>query len=165
MASCSIVTTIRKWYQAACNRDNERICGGSDDEIGMMKPFQSLVALILLCTGLSAGLAGCSQGPTMLADLTSNLKVPAHQQFRLGGGQPGEFFAEIVNEGSVPALVRVDSSGELRDLGVAQPGEKLRHRFAAGEGAIVVNRADTDASLKVRVWGDTQIAMRYTPAE
>ena len=81
-----------------------------------------------------------------MPDLTSNLGVPARQQFRLGGGQPNEFFAEVQNQGT------------------AMPGEKLRHRFAPGEGAIIVNRSDADASLKVRVWGDTQIAMRYTPA-
>jgi hypothetical protein len=99
-----------------------------------------------------------------MPDLTSNLGVPARQQFRLGGGQPNEFFAEVQNQGSVPAVVQVDRSGTVVDLGTAMPGEKLRHRFAPGEGAIIVNRSDADASLTVRVWGDTQIAMRYTPA-
>ena len=101
----------------------------------------------------------------MFPDLTSNLGVPPRQQFRLGGGQPGKFFVDILNTGTVAATIRVDRAGTIEDLGIAEPGATVRHQFAAGEGAIIVNRSEQEASLRVKVWGNINIAMRYTPAE
>ena len=101
----------------------------------------------------------------MFPDLTSTLGVPPRQQFRLGGGQPGKFFVDILNNGPAATTIRVDRAGTIEDLGVAEPGATIRHQFAAGEGAIIVNRTDQEASLRVKVWGNIDIAMRYTPAE
>lgn len=139
-------------------------------------------ALILAGLSLIIGLRGCGSvtdspsprdetrsGPTQAGalrpsgspDLTSGLNVPAGQQFIFAGGQRSGFTAFATNRGSVPVTIAAELDGERRELLTIAPGEKASYEFASREAAFFENPSDQDASVKVEVWGETSVGMRY----
>lgn len=113
------------------------------------------------------------------AELTSGLGIPAGEQFHLGGGQDGGYRVSLENKGPVAVIVRVvpgktmlaggergSATGAPLDMLTINPGDEGVYRFEPGEQLLLTNTSDTrNASLRVRVRGDTNLAMFYTPKD
>ena len=100
-------------------------------------------------------LAGCA--------LKSGLQIEAGQSFVLGDNEHGAFRARVENVGPVPVELVSRTEGTQESVGGLAPGETVTVRFADGETAVFVNRADTQARLDVRVTGDQGLSMVYQP--
>jgi hypothetical protein len=96
-------------------------------------------------------------------DLTSGLNVPAGQRFIFAGGQRSGFTAYATNRGAVPVTIVADLDGERREIVTLAPGERASHKFAAREAALFENPSSQDADVKIEVWGETSVGMRYVP--
>ena len=102
--------------------------------------------------------------PIRRADLVSGLRVPAAQRFVLGGGQPSSFYCDVENQGDTTVMVYASRNGGYTVVAKLAPGDSASHRFQPSESAIVANLSTTDeARLRLRVWGDTNLAMEYEP--
>ena len=101
--------------------------------------------------------------PSGSPDLTSGLNVPAGQRFIFAGGQRSGFTAYATNRGAVPVTIVADLDGERREIVTLAPGERASHEFAAREAALFENPSSQDAAVKVEVWGETSVGMRYVP--
>jgi hypothetical protein len=120
-------------------------------------------------SGLALVVAGCGAprgaavgSPQRTPDLTSNLQVDAGQRFVYAGEVgSGSYTASIENRGSVPVTL-ARRVGEAREpIGGLAPGEVTLAKFARGEAALFENDAADQATLRVCVWGDTKVGMRY----
>lgn len=100
--------------------------------------------------------------PLFGPDLTSNLKIPAGQQFIYAGGQRESFTAIATNEGPVPVTLVEDLDGNLKIVATVAPGSQASYRFDARAAARFENPASSPALVKVEIWGPTQVGMRYT---
>lgn len=100
--------------------------------------------------------------PMMAPDLTSGLTIPPSETFLLGGDRGGPYKAFIRNRGNVPVEIYLERLGSTYLLGTLQPGERTAAAFDTREGANLKNlSASQEAFLKVEVFGDTNIGMRY----
>jgi hypothetical protein len=95
-------------------------------------------------------------------DLTSNLSIPAGDNFVFAGGQREAFTAFATNQGDVPVTIVEDVDGARRAVAVVPPGAQASYRFDPRAAALFQNPSDQTASMKVEVWGPTQVGMRYT---
>jgi hypothetical protein len=99
--------------------------------------------------------------PSGSPDLTSGLNVPGGQRFIFAGGQRSGFTAFATNRGSVPVTIAAELDGERREIVTIAPGEKASYEFAPREAALFENPSSQDAAVKVEVWGETSVGMRY----
>jgi hypothetical protein len=83
----------------------------------------------------------------------------------LGENEQAAFTAEAQNLGDVPVTIGRWSGSEVKPLAELAPGGVAAQRYDRGQTAVFVNRSDREASLFVAVRGDTELGMRYTPAE
>ncbi|MEM1186520.1 MAG: hypothetical protein AAGI53_16140 [Planctomycetota bacterium] len=113
-----------------------------------------------VAVALGAVLSGC-MGP----DLTSGLGIPAGETFNLGGEQEGGYRAQVSNQGDTEVtLMSTTSTGLTESLGTIAPGEKQRYEVRPGRPLLLRNESDqSDASLLVKVYGESNLAMYYTP--
>ena len=75
------------------------------------------------------------------------------------------FTAEAQNLGNVPVELAIATAGETRVVAEIAPNEVAQQRFARGQSAVFINRSSAEASLYVAIRGDTELGMRYVPAE
>lgn len=95
--------------------------------------------------------------------IKSNLRIPAHEQFYLGGGQKRSFDASAKNIGTVPVTVLLLlSDNSEKELIILQPGEKTKAKAPAGAAMLFRNLTDTEARLKVVADGSpSNLSMYY----
>ncbi|MEM7622140.1 MAG: hypothetical protein AAF235_02940 [Planctomycetota bacterium] len=113
--------------------------------------------LALLTIGVLAG-TGCG-----IPDITSGLGIPAGETFLLGGQQEGSYRARVKNHGetSVTLLTSTDG-GPLFPVAELAPGEADELRMGPGSPLYLRNESDDqDASLKVEVFGESNLGMSY----
>lgn len=102
--------------------------------------------------------------PIRRADLISTLTVPGAQRFLLGGGQPSSFFCDVENTGDTEVLISASRGPGTTVVARLSPGDSASHRFQPTETAIVANLSPVEpAKVRLRVWGDTNLQMRYEP--
>jgi hypothetical protein len=98
-------------------------------------------------------------------NLTSNLRIGAGQRFIFAGGaEDRAYTASVENNGTVPITVMRGAPGnpaQAANITTLAPGEKAVQKFALGEAAIFENTSAAEATLIVKVWGDTNVGMRY----
>lgn len=139
-------------------------------------------SLVLLCS-LTASplLTGCDTGaaakgdaggvsrpastPVLGPNLTSNLRIGTGQRFIFAGAaQDRAYTASVENNGPVPVTVMRGQPGRpevASAIVTLAPGAKAVQKFALGEAAIFENTAGVEATLIVKIWGNTDVGMRY----
>ncbi|MEM1422870.1 MAG: hypothetical protein AAGH64_02595 [Planctomycetota bacterium] len=131
--------------------------------------------VLFSCTLIAAAtLSACTASNTSRTpDLTSGLNIPAGETFNLGGEQRGNYNAEVTNRGSVAVEILSTTPGDSFNddpisptpvlITAVEPGASQRFSAGAGVPLLLRNTSDTrNATLKVEVWGDTNLAMFYT---
>lgn len=127
----------------------------------------SILSTLLIAA--SGPLSGCvatpiAHGtPDRRPDLTSNLQIEAGQTFVYAGEGAGAFRISVLNVGTVgvSAASRVnDTETPVQDV---PPGASAFLEFAPGQAALFRNAGRSQARLKLQVWGDTNVEMRYQP--
>lgn len=102
--------------------------------------------------------------PIRRADLVSGLAIPGAQRFYLGGGQPSSFYCDVENQGDTEVLISATRGSGATVIARLHPGDSASHRFQPTEAAVLANLSPLEpAKLRVRVWGDTNLQMRYEP--
>ncbi len=102
--------------------------------------------------------------PIRRADLVSGLAIPGAQRFYLGGGQPSSFYCDVENQGDTEVLISATRGSGATVIARLYPGDSASHRFQPTEAAVLANLSPLEpAKLRVRVWGDTNLQMRYEP--
>lgn len=132
----------------------------------------ALLAALLSLSALTLG--GCasdasSSGHSMpwgSPDLTSQLQIPAAQQFLYAGEKDTDAYTAVAyNRGDQAVVISEELDGKSVEVVTLAPGQTATHRFAPGQTAIFRNTSSTqEAQLTVRIWGPTNVGMRYTPA-
>lgn len=126
---------------------------------------RTTTAAVVASNGADAGPAmEPATRPLLPPKLTSGLTVPAGETFHLGERPTGAFTVSAYNRGSVAAVLILTRAGERRTVATIAPGETAVGTFKSGDGVLVRNTsAESDAQLKVEVWGASDLAMYYTP--
>ncbi len=102
--------------------------------------------------------------PIRRADLVSGLAIPGAQRFYLGGGQPSSFYCDVENQGDTEVLISATRGSGATVIARLHPGDSASHRFQPTEAAVLANLSPLEpAKLRVRIWGDTNLQMRYEP--
>jgi hypothetical protein len=97
---------------------------------------------------------------------TSNLTVPAHEQFYLGGGQKASFTARAKNVGKVPVtLLLLAPDGTETTLLVLAPGKEAKATAPAKVALLVRNENDVEANLVVKGPGSPESLNMYYKKE
>jgi len=82
---------------------------------------------------------------------TSNLTVPAHEQFYLGGGQKESFTASAKNVGKVPVtLLLLAPDGTETKLLLLEPGKKAEATAPPKNALLIRNETNQEAALFVK---------------
>lgn len=104
-----------------------------------------------------------SFGPSTIK---SNLRIPAHEQFYLGGGQDFAFEASAKNVGLVPVtiLLLLPDNTE-KELIVLKPGDKAKAEAPKGSAMLFRNVNNLGARLKVVSEGSPQSLNMYYKKE
>jgi hypothetical protein len=106
-----------------------------------------LLAFALLCFGFG---------------FKSNLLVPAHQQFYLGGNQNNAFDVSATNKGLVEVtLLLLPDNGEEKVLQVLKPGESVKTQTPAKTALLIRNLTNFRARLKVVAPGKPESLNMY----
>lgn len=106
--------------------------------------------LILLVAGLL--LQSCA--------LHSRTTIGPRKAFELGDGTHGSFKARVYNDSEVPVEICSAGMGQTeKKLLTLQPGQQKTVRFAADTKAIFKNSSDKEATVKLKVTGDTGLSM------
>ncbi len=102
--------------------------------------------------------------PIRRADLISGITVPGGERFILGGGQPSSFYCDVENQGETEVMVTSTRGSGASVVARLKPGDSASHRFQPTEAAVIANLDSLEpAILRLRVWGDTNLGMRYEP--
>lgn len=134
-------------------------------------PLRALTVFAAGATFIAVASCGSSPdaapgSPARRPDLTSNLQIEGGSTF-VYAGEPdaGAYTISARNVGPVPVtLLRRDGEADV-ELTTLAPGEAALQAFNPGEAALLANPADRLARLKVLVWGDTNVGMRYEPVQ
>ena len=101
---------------------------------------------------VAAAISSCS--------LTSRTSIGPQKAFELGNGQHGSFKAVVKNDGDVAVDVfEVPLSSAEKKLLTLQPGQQKTVRFAADTKAVFKNNSNKEATVKLKVTGDTGLTM------
>lgn len=104
--------------------------------------------------------------PIRRADLISGITVPGGQRFHLGGDQPSSFYCDVENQGETEVMVTSTRGLGATVVARLRPGDSASHRFQPTEAAVIANLDSTEpAKVRIRVWGDTNLGMRYEPSQ
>lgn len=92
--------------------------------------------------------------------LTSNTTIGPQRAFELGDGEHRSFKAVVLNNSKVAVEVYKASlgQGETKLLSL-QPGQRKTVRFAANTKAIFKNESSEEATVSLKVTGDTRLTM------
>lgn len=114
-----------------------------------------LIALLWISTS--------SFGPSTIK---SDLRIPAHEQFYLGGGQKFAFDATAKNIGLVPVtiLLLLPDNTE-KELITLKPGDKTKAEAPKGSAMLFRNESNIGARLKVVADGTPQSLNMYYKKE
>ncbi len=98
--------------------------------------------------------------------IKSNLRIPANEQFYLGGGQDFAFEASAKNVGLVPItiLLLLPDNSE-KELIVLKPGDKTKAVAPKGSAMLFRNLNNVGARLKVVSEGSPQSLNMYYKKE
>jgi len=118
----------------------------------MIRPTLSIACFISV---LALLLSGCA--------INSNLTIPAHETFVLGGNGNGRFNTKLSNTGNQPVIIAVESKdGTVTVLDTLAPGDDTRAKFPKGSAALLTNESvEERAVLKVHVTGSLNLGMAY----
>ena len=121
---------------------------------------RSLLLVVALLSILAATAA------VSLADtIRSGLRIPAGEQFILGGGQKGGYFVTAENIGKADVTIYArEKDGKVTKIVDVPVGSTAKHQFKPGQACVLVNKTKEKASLKVTATGDTNLGMRYEVA-
>lgn len=98
--------------------------------------------------------------------IKSNLRIPAYEQFYLGGGQNFVFEASAKNIGSVPVTVLLLASDNTeKQLLVLKPGDKTKASAPKGSAMLFRNLSNVEARLKVVSEGSPESLNMYYKKE
>jgi hypothetical protein len=100
------------------------------------------------------------------ATIKSNLSIPAHEQFYLGGGQDFAFEASAKNTGLVPVtILLLLADNTEKELIVLKPGDKTKAVAPKGSAMLFRNLNNIGARLKVVSEGSPQSLNMYYKKE
>jgi len=117
-----------------------------------MRQLCLLLTLLLVASGCST--------------IRSTIGIDPGETFVLGGKQEGAFRAQLMNVGEVAVeIAQRTASGDTLVLATLAPGQSVDQPFPAGSAALLINRSGRAASIQGVISGDTNLGMRYTPAE
>lgn len=117
----------------------------------------------ILATALLLFTLFSSFGP---ATIKSNLSIPAHEQFYLGGGQDFAFEASAKNTGLVPVtILLLLADNTEKELIVLKPGDKTKAVAPKGSAMLFRNLNNIGARLKVVSEGSPQSLNMYYKKE
>jgi hypothetical protein len=117
----------------------------------------------ILTTSLLLFTLFSSFGP---ATIKSNLSIPAHEQFYLGGGQDFAFEASAKNTGLVPVtILLLLADNTEKELIVLKPGDKTKAAAPKGSAMLFRNLNNIGARLKVVSEGSPQSLNMYYKKE
>jgi len=92
--------------------------------------------------------------------LTSRTTIGPQKAFELGDGRHGSFKAVVKNESDVALDVyQVPLGGAATRLITLQPGQQKTVRFNADTKAIFKNTSNKEATVVLKVTGDTGLTM------
>lgn len=116
-------------------------------------------AIALTATVAALTCVGCAT-----PDLVSGLSIPPGQTFNLGGGQTGDYAANVLNHGETTVtLFTVTPTGGTTQLAQLEPGQQQSLDMDPNAPMMLRNESNArTAELRVEVNGDTNLAMYYT---
>ena len=92
--------------------------------------------------------------------LTSGTQIGPKKEFELGDGRHGAFTASIKNDGNTTVdIYEQPLGGEAKKIASLTPGQKITVVIAADTKAIFKNMENNQASLQLKVTGDTGLSM------
>ncbi|MDZ4796234.1 MAG: hypothetical protein SGI83_18310 [Bacteroidota bacterium] len=92
--------------------------------------------------------------------LTSGTQIGPQKEFEPGDGLHGAFNASVKNDGNTTVdIYEQPLGGEAKKIASLAPGQKITLDIAADTKAIFKNIANSQASLKLKVTGDTRLSM------
>ncbi|MEM1055808.1 MAG: hypothetical protein AAGI52_09785 [Bacteroidota bacterium] len=98
--------------------------------------------------------------------IKTNLTIPVGEMFVLGGGQENPFTAMLRNDGGATVRIsEITAAGDTVSVGSLAPDATTTAFFGAGSTALLINTSDERARVWAEVTGDTNLGMRYVPAE
>lgn len=98
--------------------------------------------------------------------IKSNLYVPAHEQFVLGGGQDFKFNVSAKNVGLVKVRLLLSLNGVETDLGYLERGKSIDARVPEKASILVRNESSVRAHIKVTAKGKSDnLGMSYEKVE
>lgn len=105
-----------------------------------------------------------AQKPEGRPNLTSNLQIKPGETF-VFAGEPdaGAYTASVENVGPVAVTLGTRTGVVDASLVTLKPGESIVARFAKAQGALFLNSSGEQARLLLKIWGDTNVGMRYEP--
>lgn len=94
--------------------------------------------------------------------LTSNTYIKANDSFVLGNNEHGRFVARLKNTSSGPVQVyRAPIGGGTHSLQIVQPNQSVTVRVERNTALVVENQTIAEASVALKVKGDTGLSMGY----
>lgn len=92
--------------------------------------------------------------------LTSNTFIGPNKEFELGAGTHGNFNARVKNVSKTTIEIYEQPLGDtVKRVATLKPGQTIYAMFAANTKAIFKNATDREASLDLKVTGDTGLSM------
>ncbi len=92
--------------------------------------------------------------------LTSNTIIDPKKEFELGDGTHGNFNAKVKNVSRATIEIYEQALGDtVKKVATLTPGKTIYAMFAANTKAIFKNITDKQASLDLKVTGDTGLSM------
>jgi hypothetical protein len=115
-----------------------------------MKKFMSALVFLLVIVAQSC------------ASLTSTTQIDAQRSFVLGEGTHFAYTAQVHNVSLLDIEVLTKSiDGNENSLGVLKVGEQKIYAVPANTAVQFKNSADFSASIKVVIYGDSNLSMGY----
>lgn len=115
-----------------------------------MKKFMSALVFLLVIVAQSC------------ASLTSTTQIDAQRSFVLGEGTHFAYTAKVHNVSLLDIEVFTKSiDGNENSLGVLKVGEQKTYAVPANTAVRFKNSADFSASIKVVIYGDSNLSMGY----
>jgi hypothetical protein len=92
--------------------------------------------------------------------LTSGTQIGPKKEFELGDGRHGAFTASVKNDGRTTVeIYEQPLGGQQKKIATLAPGDKIKVSIAADTKAIFKNIDSSQASLQLKVTGDTGLSM------
>jgi hypothetical protein len=93
--------------------------------------------------------------------LTSATSIAPAQSFVLGEGKHGSYTAQVKNASNSEVEVFQNQDNQQTSLGLLKPGEQTTYQVSANTMVIFKNLGKRQATLNIRLNGDTSLSMGY----